>query len=167
MIRGKVFFRHLETYINNNLILHIFIYFLLVFFIPFLSKIVYFYSGNEGLFFDFRMTTSILYSSFAVLISDIIQLMLWKYINKYLDLPLRKVLIIYIYNKLFLPVSGILILVNTNISFSLLNIIYMSVFTLLFFNLFIYRKTIIKVLTNVLLILLLIISFIYVYQIFY
>jgi hypothetical protein len=155
------------SFFSKKMSMHLTLYFFLVFFIPSCSKTIWLFSEDGETVITLRIILYILFSSVTVFISDIIQILFWLILNKIFNFSMRKIIVVYIYNKLLLPISGIFVLIKKNVSFSLLNMIYMLVFTLLSFLFFEYRKTSIKILCIILIILMMLISFIYVFQIFY
>ena len=157
----------LDAFINQKMILHFAIYFILVFVIPFCYKAVWHYHASDGflsrnLIFSFHF----IHHSVAVLISDTIQIMAWSKLNKMFKYSMRRIILIYIYNKILLPVTGFWVYFTLNNLYSFYNMIYMLVFTLICFCLFKNCKKHYKVFCVILVFLMKIISFIYVYQFF-
>lgn len=158
----------LDAFINQKMIFHIAMYFLLVFVLPFCYRIawLYFETEDRGLVLSDLLIYLMIRNSINVFISDIIQLTLWFLLNKIFEYPMRKIIIIYIYNKLLLPVTGFWALYNANILYSVYNMVYMLIFTLICFCLFRTSKKYLKLLCVILIFLMMITSFAYVYQYF-
>jgi len=152
---------------NKNVVLHILIYIFLVFVAPVVYKTTWLYVSSGWPTFDIRLFLYIVLPSFTVIIADTIQLLIWYIFSKISKFSIRKTVIIYVYNKLLLPFSGILILIKVNASYSMLNTVYMFIFSILFFNLIEFKNYILRIVANMLLLFLITISIVYVYQIFY
>jgi len=169
-------FKYLSIYINKNIIFHLIIYFFLVFFVPFFSKVIWLLTAQDGLqgiskeglqaiFFDPMFVLILLFTSLTVLFSDVFQILIWLLLNKLQKFPMKNVVLIYIYNKLLLPVAIIAVLINVNTSLSVINFMFMTVFTIIFFNWFKYKKKINRLLPIILILVLAIMSYQPVYRV--
>jgi hypothetical protein len=142
---------NLNILINKSLVFHFVMYFLFVFFIPFLNKVVIFSIQGNGIQIYSRIILSFLTSSKFVFLSDVIIILIWKFFNKLFKFSIRNIILIYIYCKILLPIQSLIILLAINSSYAMLInifpniiIILMTMFTLIFFNCFRYERKIIR-----------------------
>ena len=155
------------------MILHIVIYFFLIFVIPFLYKAVWLYHAADGfLSRNLIFSLEFFFSSIIVLILDVIQVVIWSKLNKIFKYSMRNIILVYVYNKLLTPISGFIAyfhemdiypLLPVWFEFRFYNMIYMFIFTLICFSLFENHKIHLKILSIILLFFMMIPSVLYIY----
>jgi len=157
----------LDSLIEKKYIFHFAIYILLVFLIPFFYKVIWLLKEIGNIYVTPALIFDYLFPSITVLIADVLQVLFLLKINKLFVFPIKNIIIIFIYNKLLLPVSGLLLLITGNVTFSMINLLFMLIFTLLMFNCLEYITKALRLLANILIFSMIIISYYFVYQVFF
>lgn len=136
----------------------------------FCSKVIWLFielEGWQGIYIVPILILHFLFPPSTVLVLDVFQILVWLLLNRLHKYSIKNIILIYIYSKLLLPVTTISLLINNNTPFQFINFIYMTLFILVFFSCFEYKKIINRFISVVLILFLSIISYRFVYRIFF